>query len=109
MTVPLRKRDWLPTIGGRSVVPILRQIDNTIARVREKYHSKIVIQRGDGRKRVSRLMTLETPHPSQERWTKRNLNLVQNSYPDAFYPEIQYICVAVNGGLLPYKWRIEII
>jgi hypothetical protein len=26
-TVPLRIRDWLPTLGGRSMVPILRQLD----------------------------------------------------------------------------------
>ncbi|WP_373544152.1 esterase/lipase family protein [Chamaesiphon sp.] len=29
-TVPLRKRDWLPTLGGRSMVPILRQLDRTV-------------------------------------------------------------------------------
>lgn len=124
VTVPIRKRDWLPTVGGRSMVPILRQIDRTIATVREKYdcdrlnligHSAggwiARIYLGDrpydihgdvagkaavwqGRKVVSRLVTLGTPHISQERWTKRNLDFVKNSYPGAFYPEIQYICVA---------------
>ncbi len=29
-TVPLRKRDWLPTLGGRSMVPILRQLNRTV-------------------------------------------------------------------------------
>jgi hypothetical protein len=29
-TVPLRIRDWLPTLGGRSMVPILRQLDRTV-------------------------------------------------------------------------------
>jgi triacylglycerol esterase/lipase EstA (alpha/beta hydrolase family) len=29
-TVPLRIRDWLPTLGGRSIVPILRQLDRTV-------------------------------------------------------------------------------
>ena len=29
-TVPLRIRDWLPTLGGRSMVPILRRLDRTI-------------------------------------------------------------------------------
>lgn len=113
MTVPLRKRNWLPTIGRRSVVPILRQIDRTIATVREKYNSEIVNSSGHSARGWTKasfpVNDLETPHRSQEGCTKRNLNFVQNSYPDAFYPEIQYICVAVNGGLLPYKWRIEII
>jgi hypothetical protein len=29
-TVPLQIRDWLPTLGGRSMVPILRQLDRTV-------------------------------------------------------------------------------
>jgi triacylglycerol esterase/lipase EstA (alpha/beta hydrolase family) len=29
-TVPLRIRDWLPTLGGRSMIPILRQLDRTV-------------------------------------------------------------------------------
>ena len=29
-TVPLQKRNWLPTLGGRSMVPILRQLNRTV-------------------------------------------------------------------------------
>ncbi|MEC4804244.1 MAG: lipase [Jaaginema sp. PMC 1079.18] len=124
VTVPIRKRDWIPTLGGRSIVPILRQIERTVAAVRETYHCDRLnlighsaggwiarIYLGDrpydihgdvtgkaavwqGRQGVARLITLGTPHISQERWTKRNLDFVKDSYPGAFYPEIQYICVA---------------
>jgi len=33
VTVPLRQRDWFPTVGGRSMVPILRQLDKTVKQV----------------------------------------------------------------------------
>ncbi len=29
-TVPLRTRDWLPTLGSQSRVPILRQLNRTV-------------------------------------------------------------------------------
>lgn len=123
-TVPLRKRDWIPTLGGRSMVPILRKIDQTVAGMREQHGVDKVnlighsaggwiarIYLGDcpydihgdvsgldaiwrARDRVTTLITLGTPHISQERWTKRNLDFVGDNYPGAFYPEINYICVA---------------
>ena len=43
---------------------------------------------------ISTLVTLGTPHVSQERWTKRNLDFVKVNYPGAFYPEVHYVCVA---------------
>ena len=124
VTVPLRKRDWLPTLGGRSVVPIIRQIDRTVKKILSKYRVDSVnlvghsaggwIARiylgekpynihGDvtdlesiwqARSNVTTLLTLGTPHMSQERWTKRNLDFVQDNYPGAFYAEVRYVCVA---------------
>ncbi len=37
VTVPLRKRDWVPTLGGRSVVPILRSLDCTVKQALQQY------------------------------------------------------------------------
>jgi len=39
VTVPLRRRDWFPTIGSRSVVPILRYIDRTVKQLRDRHNS----------------------------------------------------------------------
>jgi triacylglycerol esterase/lipase EstA (alpha/beta hydrolase family) len=124
VTVPLRKRDWVSTLGGRSVVPILRRIDSTVQQVRQEYNTSVVnlighsaggwiarIYLGDkpynihgdvteaegvwsAHRHVSTLITLGTPHVSQERWTKRNLDFVKDNYPGAFYSQIRYICIA---------------
>ena len=118
VTVPLTKRDWFPTLGGRSVVPILRQIDETVRRVREIYQTEQVNLIGhsaggwiariylgekpylvdeavwNAHRFVASLITLGTPHISQERWTRRNLDFVKNCYPGAFYPDVRYVCVA---------------
>lgn len=124
VTVPLRKRDWLPTLGGRSIVPIIRAIDNTVKQTLTKYnvsqvnlighsaggwiariylgekpytiHNDVTELEGvwNARHHVSTLITLGTPHLSQERWTKKNLDFVKHNYPGAFYPEVKYICVA---------------
>ncbi len=37
VTVPLSKGDWLPTFGGRSMVPILRQLDRTVKQMLQQY------------------------------------------------------------------------
>ena len=122
--VPLRKSNWIPTLGGRSVVPILRQIDSTVQEMLQKHNASAVnlvahsaggwIARiylgekpynihGDvtdlegvwqAHRQVATLITLGTPHISQERWTKRNLDFVKDNYPGAFYPQVNYVCVA---------------
>ncbi|MBE9127379.1 MULTISPECIES: esterase/lipase family protein [unclassified Coleofasciculus] len=125
VTVPLQQRDWFPTVGGRSIVPILRTIDQTVKGMLEEYnvsqvnligHSaggwiariylgeKPYIIHGDvtestvglwhAHPDVATLVTLGTPHISQERWTKRNLDFVKIHYPGAFYPQVRYVCVA---------------
>jgi triacylglycerol esterase/lipase EstA (alpha/beta hydrolase family) len=137
VTVSLRKRDWVPTLGGRSMVPILRQIDRAVKETMQKYncdrvnlighsaggwiariyigekaydiHGDILNTEGlwNCRDRVSTLLTLGTPHASLERWTKLNLNFVNNNYPGAFYPQIRYVCVAgkaVYGEQRPGRW-----
>ena len=43
---------------------------------------------------VSNLICLGTPHTSQERWTRRNLEFVNHNYPGAFYRDVHYVCLA---------------
>lgn len=121
--VPIRWHDWLQTIGGRSVAPILRQLDATVKQVLEQSgssHINLVGHSAGGwlsriylgekpycihpndseecvwnaRSSVATLITLGTPHTSLERWTRKNLDFVNLSYPGAFYPEVRYVCVA---------------
>jgi triacylglycerol esterase/lipase EstA (alpha/beta hydrolase family) len=123
-TVPLRKRDWIPTLGGRSMIPILRELDRTVktALINNNatqinlighsaggWISRIYLGElpytihGDvdetanlwnAKSKIASLITLGTPHISGERWTKKNLDFVNDNYPGAIYPEVKYICVA---------------
>lgn len=132
--VPLRKLDWLPTVGGRSMVPILRLLDQTIKQVLRDTESDRLHLIGhsaggwiariylgekpycihgdvtedarlwDARHRIATLVTLGTPHISQEPWTRRNLDFVNNNYPGAFYPDIRYICVAGKAIFGKPEW-----
>lgn len=124
VTVPLTQRDWFPTLGGRSMVPILRKIDQTVKQQLAQHNtSKINLIGHSAGGWIARLylgetpynihndvsdaaglwhaypyiatiVTLGTPHVSQERWTKRNLDFVKINYPGAFYPDVRYVCVA---------------
>lgn len=124
VTVPLTQRDWFPTLGGRSMVPILRKIDQTVKQQLEQHNTSKINLIGHSAggwiarlylgetpynihndvsdaaglwhayPYVATLVTLGTPHVSQERWTKRNLDFVKINYPGAFYPEVKYVCVA---------------
>jgi triacylglycerol esterase/lipase EstA (alpha/beta hydrolase family) len=123
VTVPLRRRDWLPTLGGRPITPILLQLDRTVKQILQQYNASqinlighsaggwisriylgekpyfgrgIVISVGPWQAHtyVATLVTLGTPHVSQERWTRWNLDFVNQNYPGAFYPNVRYICVA---------------
>lgn len=133
-TVPLLKRDWFPTLGGRSMVPILRQLDRTVKQMLQQSQSSQInlighsaggwisriylgekpytihgdVTQADGlwqaHPSVATLVTLGTPHVSQERWTKRNLDFVKNNYPGAFYPNIRYVCVAGKSIYGAKRW-----
>jgi len=124
VTVPLRRRDWFPTVGGRSMVPILRQLDRTVKQVLQEYnvsqinlighsaggwisriylgetpysiHKDVTEDAGlwHAHPYVATLITLGTPHISGERWTRKNLDFVKINYPGAFYPHVRYVCVA---------------
>ncbi|MEM6592160.1 MAG: lipase, partial [Cyanobacteria bacterium P01_C01_bin.73] len=123
VTVPLSRWDWLPTVGGRSVTPIINQLANTVKQIKADFQVAQVnlighsaggwlgrIYLGDrpydnhprdrdfspwqGHKSVARLITLGTPHTSQERWTRRNLDFVNQTYPGAFEADVDYICIA---------------
>lgn len=136
-TVPLQRQDWFPTLGGRSVRPILEALHRTVEQVRQDTGSDRVnlvghsaggwisrvylgeqpydIHPADVGKSVlwkahpaiATLVTLGTPHVSQERWTKRNLDFVKTHYPGAFYPSVRYVCVAgkaVQGARTLQGW-----
>ncbi|MEN9234105.1 MAG: hypothetical protein Q6J44_06100 [Gloeomargarita sp. DG02_4_bins_56] len=125
--VPLRWWDWLPTLGGRPVTPILERLDHTIQQVQQQYPGEKITLIGHsaggwigriylgqapycgrvwgGVARVARLITLGTPHTSQERWTRRNLEFVNSRYPGAYHPEVQYICIA-GEAVQGRKWTL---
>lgn len=135
VTVPLRRRDWLTTFGGRSVNPILQQLNATVLQVMEQYSASQInllghsaggwisriymgevpyAGRGETKaslwqafKQVATLITLGTPHISQERWTRWNLDFVNNNYPGAYYNDVRYICIAgksIFGEKRPGSW-----
>jgi pimeloyl-ACP methyl ester carboxylesterase len=134
-TVPLRRQDWVPTLGGRSMRPILEKLNQTVQQVRTEtgsdrvnlvghsaggwicriYLSEVAydIHPQDGGKIclwkakdfVDTLVTLGTPHVSQERWTKRNLDFVKTHCIQC--PEVRYLCVvgkAIYGRRSPRTW-----
>ncbi|MGD1896711.1 MAG: lipase family alpha/beta hydrolase [Phormidesmis sp.] len=130
VTVPLHRYDWLPTVGGRSVTNIIKALDATAQRamIDHDCHEINLVGHSAGgwiariylgespydvhpsdrqrtlprpaRGHVNTLVTLGTPHTSQERWTRKNLDFVNQTYPGAFYKDINYVCVvgkAVEG------------
>jgi len=132
--VPLRQRDWIPTIGGRSITPILEKLDQTVQQIRQSSGAASINLIGhsaggwvariylghmaytihpqdrqtphvwDGQAFVQTLVCLGTPHHSQERWTRRNLEFVNTTYPGAFYSSVRYICVAGKSVFGKRKW-----
>jgi triacylglycerol esterase/lipase EstA (alpha/beta hydrolase family) len=132
--VPMRFSDWLPTIGGRSMIPILRLLHQTVMAVLQEQQVEQVnlighsaggwiariylgeipytihhdVQNDAGlwnaKDRVATLISLGTPQFSGEKWTKKNLNFVNDNYPGAFYPELKYICVAGKSVYGQRRW-----
>jgi len=114
--VPLGYRSWLPTLGGKPVTPVLEIIAQTITETCARYgttqvnlvgHSaggwiaRLLLGEQDymgrvwGRfAQVHTLVTLGTPHLSQERFTRTNMDFVNTSYPGAFQQGVRYVCVA---------------
>ena len=112
------------TLRGRSVLSIISLLDRAVKQMLEEHNASEVNLighsaggwiariylgekpygiRGDliaseiiwnARSYVNTLVTLGTPHTSQERWTKQNLEFVNNNYPGAFYHDVRYVCVA---------------
>lgn len=134
-TVPLTRWSWLPTVGGRSVSPILQALDQTVqAALAESGSDQVNLighsaggwiariylgealydvhpadrdrrQRWAAHPQVANLITLGTPHISQERWTRRNLDFVNQSYPGAFEPDMNYVCVAGKAVFGQRSWN----
>ncbi len=127
ITVPLKANDWFVTLGGRPVSPILAALDRTVQQALTTFGAKQVnlighsaggwiarIYLGDQTYHsqvwqrypvVNTLITLGTPHRSQERWTKRNLDFVNGNYPGAFYSTVRYVCVAGKAAYGSKSWR----
>lgn len=134
VTVPLHQWDWMPTLGGRPVTPILQKLQETIDRHSEDqepinlighsaggwlgriflgdhpYPDPQVVQNvptqvWNARTRIKTIVSLGTPHRSQEPWTRRNLDFVNDRYPEAFYPDVQYVCVAGKAILGQRGWQ----
>ncbi|HLO48569.1 MAG TPA: alpha/beta hydrolase [Kamptonema sp.] len=135
LIVPIRQRDWFPTVGGRSMIPILRLLDRTVKQALQQYNSPQINLIGHsaggwiariylGEKPytihgdvaedvglwnafpyVNTLVTLGTPHVSQERWTRKNLDFVKIHYPGAFHPNVHYVCVA--GKAVFGNWSLK--
>jgi pimeloyl-ACP methyl ester carboxylesterase len=133
-TVPLTRWDWLPTVGGQSMTPILQKLDQSVYELLEQtgadrvnlvghsaggWIARIYLgekpyavhgadltrqNRWAAHGRVAALVTLGTPHVSQERWTRRNLDFVNNTYPGAFYDSVRYTCVA-GKAIFGQRWR----
>eukprot|EP00871_Galdieria_phlegrea_P005659 jgi/Galph1/6094/GphlegSOOS_G4739.1 len=124
---PIRWFDWIPTIGGRPVTPILKLLSETVHHVLQTTKSSKVhlvahsaagwiarIWLGSGvycgvqydcRDLVSCLVCLGTPHKSRQRLTEKNLNYVNDNFPGAFHSHIQYICVSGTGCKHPQWWK----
>ncbi|MCS6812025.1 MAG: lipase, partial [Cyanobacteria bacterium] len=122
------------TVGGRSMVPILRRLDQTVSEVLATTKTSQVTLIGhsaggwiariylgekpytihgdvqadanlwDARHRIHTLVTLGTPHVSQEPWTRRNLDFVNINYPGAFYNDVRYVCVAGKAVYGEPRW-----
>ncbi len=116
VTVPLTRQSWWVTLGGRPVTPILDILDQTIRQTLAQHQatqinlighsaggwiSRIYLGKEmycdrtwNGQPLVNTLITLGTPHTSQERWTRRNIDFVNTTYPGAFHPAVKYVCIA---------------
>jgi len=121
VTVPLQRRDWIKTVGGRPVTPILQQLDCTVEQILKEtnvsqvnlighsaggwisriYLGEVAYGKNNlnlltwkAHPKVATLVTLGTPHISLERWTRWNLDFVNNNYPGAFHKNVDYVCVA---------------
>lgn len=129
VTVPLQRRDWFVTLGGRPVTPILECLDQTIQQILKTTQAPQVNLIGHSAggwiariylgampycgqvwhrvSRVKTLITLGTPHQSNETWTQRNLNFVNDHYPGAFHDGVDYVCVAGKAiyGKLSWRWQ----
>ena len=114
--VPLHWWDWVPTVGGRSIAPILERLDQTVNQELDRTGATKVniiahsaagwlsrIYLGDrpyydkvwnARAKVAKLICLGTPQRSLEPWAIRNLGFVNDQYPHAFYDDIDYVCIA---------------
>jgi pimeloyl-ACP methyl ester carboxylesterase len=116
VTVPLTRKSWWVTLGGRPVTPILSLLDQTIRQALAQHQATQVNLIGhsaggwisriymggerycdrqwNGLPLVNTLITLGTPHTSQERWTRSNLDFVNTHYPGAFHSGVNYVCIA---------------
>ncbi|MEM7554192.1 MAG: alpha/beta hydrolase [Cyanobacteria bacterium P01_A01_bin.84] len=128
VTVPVNIGDWIGTLGKKGVSPILRLLSETVEKTTSTHESSQVniighsaggwiarIYLGDipyledyssnkTHLQVSTLVTLGTPHISQERWTRKSIDFVNLHYPGAFHPNINYVCIAGKTIFGKRRW-----
>jgi pimeloyl-ACP methyl ester carboxylesterase len=89
----------LSVSGAEQVDMLAHSVGGVAARLylgQRPYHGEVY----GGHRYVRRLVMLGTPHHSQERWTRRLVGFVNDTYPGAFYPEVCYTSVvgqAIRG------------
>lgn len=126
IVVPIKFTTWLPTLGGKPVTPILHLIRQTIQAVCRdlKVPQVNVVGHSAGgwiarlglgespysgtvwglHPQVQTLVTLGTPHLSQEPYTRTNMNFVNETYPGAFYKQVRYVCLAGRAVFGTSNW-----
>ena len=122
VVVPLTLSSWFPTLGGKPVTPILEAIATTINKIGSPQVNLVGHSAGGWIARilmgehayvsrrwglyplVKTLVTLGTPHLSQERFTRDNMEFVNRAYPGAYHPEVRYVCLAAKAVYGPDNW-----
>lgn len=125
--VPVMRRHWALTAGGRPMTPILRIVDQAVQTALAKTGASHVtlighsaggwigrVYLGDqsypptssgvvynGRRFVKQLVCLGTPHSSGEPVTRKNMSFVNVNYPGAFYDDVEYLNFGGDGVTIP--------
>lgn len=126
--VPVTRREWAMTVGGRPMTPVLRLVDLAVRTALSETgasHVTLVghsaggwigrVYLGDqpypashptavawnGRRFVHQLVCLGTPHSSGEPVTRRNMSFVNFNYPGAFYNDVEYLNFAGDAVIVP--------
>ncbi len=99
----------LAASGAQQVTILAHSVGGTVARM-YMGEAPYLGTRYAGRRHVQRLVMLGTPIHSQEYWTRQSIGFVNQTYPGAYYDEIEYVSVigrSIKGdprGSLRQRW-----